>query len=52
MAKIAAMMAVANLAGAWVGAHLAIKNGAQFVRRVFIVVVSVLIARLIWDIVS
>lgn len=49
MAKVAAAMAVANLAGAWVGAHLAIKNGASFVRRVFIVVVSVLIARLVWD---
>ena len=33
MAKVAAAMAVANLAGAWVGAHLAIKNGASFVRR-------------------
>lgn len=49
MAKVAAAMALANLAGAWVGAHLAMKNGAAFVRRVFILVVSVLIARLCWD---
>jgi uncharacterized membrane protein YfcA len=49
MLKVAAAMAVANLAGAWVGSHLAMKNGAAFVRRVFIAVVSVLIARLCWD---
>lgn len=49
MVKVAAAMALANLAGAWVGAHLAMKNGALFVRRVFIVVVVVLIARLVWD---
>lgn len=49
MVKIAAAMAFANLLGAWAGAHLAMKNGAAFVRRVFIAVVSVLIARLIWD---
>lgn len=49
MAKVAGAMAIANLAGAWVGAHLAMKNGAAFVRRVFIVVVSLLIARLVWD---
>ncbi len=52
MVKVAALMALANLAGAWVGAHLAMKNGALFVRRVFIVVVSVLIARLTWDVLS
>jgi uncharacterized protein len=49
MGKVALMMAAANLAGAWIGAHLAIKNGAAFVRRVFIVVVGLLIARLLWD---
>ena len=49
MLKIAGMMALANLAGAWVGSHLAMKNGALFVRRVFIVVVGLLVARLIWD---
>lgn len=52
MVKVAALMALANLAGAWVGAHLAMKNGALFVRRVFIVVVGVLIARLTWDVLS
>jgi uncharacterized membrane protein YfcA len=52
MAKVAALMVLGNLAGAWVGTHLAMKNGALFVRRVFIVVVSVLIARLTWDVLS
>lgn len=50
MVKVAGFMAIANLAGAWVGAHLALKNGAVFVRRVFIAVVAVLIARLVWDV--
>lgn len=49
MLNIAGMMALANLAGAWVGSHLAMKNGALFVRRAFIVVVGLLVARLIWD---
>lgn len=49
LAKLAAAMAIANLLGAWAGAHLAIRNGAAFVRRVFIVVVLLLIARLIRD---
>mgnify|MGYP001768276975 CR=1 FL=1 len=49
MLKVAAMMAFANLAGAWVGAHMAVKHGAPFVRRVFIAVVAALIARLVWD---
>ena len=51
MVKVAATMALANLAGAWLGSHLAIRNGAAFVRRVFIVVVCALIAQLVWDVV-
>jgi uncharacterized membrane protein YfcA len=50
MVKVAAMMALANLSGAWLGSHLAMRNGAAFVRRVFIGVVCVLIARLMWDV--
>lgn len=52
MLKVAATMVLANLAGAWLGAHLAIRNGAAFVRRVFIIVVCALIARLVWDVIS
>ena len=43
-------MAACNLVGAQLGARLAIRHGSVLVRRVFLVVVSVLIARLAWDV--
>ena len=43
-------MAVFNIAGSLVGSRLAIRRGSGFVRVLFIVIVSVLIARLAWDI--
>lgn len=46
---IAAVMAVANIAGSLVGTRLALKHGAGFVRGVFIVVVSALILKTGWD---
>jgi uncharacterized protein len=49
---LGAAMAVSNLVGAQVGARLAIRHGSVLVRRVFLVVVSVLIARLAWDVLS
>lgn len=42
-------MAVGNVAGGLVGATMAIRRGSRFVRRVFLLVVGVLIARLAWD---
>ena len=42
-------MAVFNIAGALLGARLALRHGSGFVRGVFIVVASVLIARLGYD---
>ncbi len=42
-------MAAANVAGAQVGARLAIRRGAGFVRVLFITIVSALIARTAWD---
>ena len=42
-------MAVFNLAGALLGARLALRHGSGFVRGVFIVVASVLIVRLGYD---
>ncbi len=42
-------MALANLAGSWCGAHLALKRGSGFVRLFFIGVVALLLARMIWD---
>lgn len=42
-------MALFNIAGALLGARLALRHGSRFVRGVFIVVASVLIARLAYD---
>jgi len=47
---VGAAMAASNLVGAQLGARLAIRYGSALVRRVFLVVVSVLIARLAWDV--
>jgi uncharacterized membrane protein YfcA len=42
-------MALCNVAGSWVGTRLALRLGSRFVRIVFVVVVSALIARYAWD---
>jgi len=47
--KIALPMAVMNVAGSYVGSHLAIRRGSAFVRTVFLLVVGALIARYAWD---
>lgn len=46
---VALLLAVANMAGSWVGTHLALKKGAGFVRTVFLVVVAALIGKTGWD---
>jgi uncharacterized protein len=46
---LAAAMAVANVAGASVGTRLALSRGAGFVRAVFIVIVTALIAKTGFD---
>lgn len=46
---IAAVMAVANVAGSLLGTRLALKHGAGFVRGVFIVVVAALILKTGYD---
>ncbi|RZL87095.1 MAG: sulfite exporter TauE/SafE family protein [Variovorax sp.] len=43
------VMAVANVAGSLIGARVAIKHGASFVRKVFIVVVGALILKTTYD---
>ncbi|MCL2657853.1 MAG: TSUP family transporter [Betaproteobacteria bacterium] len=48
--KLAAMMAVANLLGALVGAHLALRHGNRFIRWLFMLVVVVLIGKLGWEV--
>ena len=47
---VAALMAVCNMAGAVVGSRAALRHGAPFVRRVFLCVVCLLIARLAADV--
>lgn len=46
---LAVPMAVCNAAGGVLGARLAIRRGTGFVRVLFLVVVSALMARLAWD---
>lgn len=47
--QIGLAMALANVAGSLVGSRLALRHGASFVRRIFIVVVGALIAKSAWD---
>ncbi len=44
--RLAAPMAVCNIAGAWVGSRMAISKGSRFVRILFLVIVCALIAKL------
>ena len=44
----ALVMAVGNITGAWIGSHLALKKGSQFVRRFFLILLAVLIVRMAW----
>jgi len=46
---LALAMALANVAGSLIGTRLALRHGAGFVRRVFIVVVLALVAKTTWD---
>lgn len=43
------VMALFNIGGALVGTHLAIRHGADFVRRVFLVVAGAFIVKFAWD---
>lgn len=49
MWKLAVVMAVCNLAGSILGSRMALKHGTGFVRKMFLGVVLVLIARLAYD---
>ena len=46
--RLAAVMAVANMAGGYAGAHTAVALGSRFVRGVFLSVVAGFIIRLGW----
>ena len=49
MWKLAALMAACNLCGAVLGSRMALRHGTGFVRKMFLGVVLVLIARLTYD---
>lgn len=49
MWSVAFGMACAYLVGAWIGAHMALARGSRWLRGVFVVVASLLIARTAWD---
>ena len=49
--RLGACMAAANLAGGFVGARMAIRLGNRFIRRVFLVAVVLVEARLLYDVV-
>jgi uncharacterized membrane protein YfcA len=46
---LGAAMMTCNIGGSLLGSYLAIRHGSAFVRRVFLVVVSALIAKTAWD---
>lgn len=47
--RIALPMAAAQLAGGWVGAHLAVRRGDALIRKVVVAVALALAAKLAWD---
>lgn len=50
--RLGAAMAVANVCGSQLGTRLAVRRGNAWVRRVFVVVVTALVARLAYDVLS
>lgn len=48
--RLGLLMGACNVAGAWLGAHTAIRRGSGFVRVVFLVVVAGLVLRLAYDV--
>ena len=48
--KLAIPMMVANVIGSYIGSKMAIQRGNAFVRYFFLIIVTLLITRLAWDI--
>ncbi|MNN49942.1 hypothetical protein D3C81_1645040 [compost metagenome] len=46
---IAVPMAMANISGAVVGTRMALRGGTPLIRKLFLALVVVLIARMAWD---
>jgi uncharacterized membrane protein YfcA len=47
--ELALPMAVCNIGGSQLGSRVALRNGAPFVRRLFLVVVVTLLGRMVWE---
>lgn len=41
--------AACNMIGSYIGSHLALKNGAKIIRPMFLVVLTLLVGKLVWD---
>jgi uncharacterized membrane protein YfcA len=50
--RVSLPMAGAQLAGAWVGAHLAVRGGERLIRRMVVIVVVALCAKQVYDLLS
>ncbi len=48
--KLAIPMVIANVAGAWLGANMALSKGSGFLRVFFLCVIALLICRFAWDV--
>ena len=48
--EIAILMAISNMAGNFLGTHLAFKKGNSFVRKIFLVIVTLMIVRYGYDV--
>ncbi len=47
--QLGLLLAFANVTGAIIGSHMAIRGGSVLVRKVFLVVTFLLITRVAWD---
>jgi uncharacterized protein len=47
---LALLMAVFNVAGGYIGSNMALKKGNEFVRKIFLLIVSLMIAKYGWDV--
>lgn len=45
-------MALSMVAGAWVGTHIAIRNGAKVIKPIFVTIALLLIVKLLWQAVA
>jgi uncharacterized membrane protein YfcA len=49
MWKVGIALGIVNLAGGFLGSHVAINKGSEFVRKFYLVVTFVLIVRVLFD---